>query len=416
MKFFTKISLESKERRILLSSFAAISGVGLLSYAALPFLIDSTMVNLNLNAESVGILYSLEFIAAALSSFIIAPKIGKINRTNIALIGAFVVIIGNLVSALWINYEFLLLTRPFTGIGAGLALASGNATIANAKHPAKIAGMMNVLFVAMIVLLMLFLSFLNSYWGIQGIYFGLAAVTISFLFLLKLMPQRSTNLHLETNSNKKNSTGMFSVAGIAIFAVFFMFTLRDSMSWGFATRIGNVLGYTSYEMGGLLSLAGFTGLLGPIIAAIIGFKFGVRLPLLFGIVFAGLISYAIFLSPEAPYLFKASLLVWTAGYFFAISYLTAYAATLDLDGRIVAASGSAMVLGVAAGPALSGYLINKGGYALGAWAILALVVLMVIVAIISIKWGLRSTKDGPSDEELTITNKKYSACGRKKYI
>jgi MFS family permease len=209
---------------------------------------------------------------------------------------------------------------------------------------------------------------------------------------------------------------MFSVAGIAIFAVFFMFTLRDSMSWGFATRIGNVLGYTSYEMGGLLSLAGFTGLLGPIIAAIIGFKFGVRLPLLFGIVFAGLISYAIFLSPEAPYLFKASLLVWTAGYFFAISYLTAYAATLDLDGRIVAASGSAMVLGVAAGPALSGYLINKGGYALGAWAILALVVLMVIVAIISIKWGLRSTKDGPSDEELTITNKKYSACGRKKYI
>ena len=180
MKFLTNVSLESGERKILLSSFAAISGVGLLSYAALPFLIGSTMINLDLNEEGVGILYSLEFIAAALSSIIIAPKIGEINRTKIAFIGAFIVIAGNLASGLWSNYEALLSIRRMTGIGAGLALASGNATIANAKHPAKIAGMMNVLFAAMIILLMLYLSYLNESWGIQGIYFGLAAVTFSF--------------------------------------------------------------------------------------------------------------------------------------------------------------------------------------------------------------------------------------------
>ena len=393
MKFLTNVSLESGERKILLSSFAAISGVGLLSYAALPFLIGSTMINLDLNAESVGILYSLEFIAAAISAIIIAPKIGKINRTKIAFIGAFIVIAGNLISGLWSNYEFLLLIRPFTGIGAGLTLASGNATIANAKHPAKIAGMMNVLFAAMIVLLMLYLSYLNEAWGIQGIYFGLAAVTFCFLFLLKRMPQRSIQHDSETVSNKINSTGIFSVAGIAIFTVFFMFTLRDSMAWGFAERIGNVVGYTSNEMGQLLSLQAFTGLVGPIIAAIIGFKFGVRFPLLLGIVFAGLTSYAIFLSPELPYLFEGSVLVWTAGYFFAISYLTAYAATLDIDGRIVAASGSAMLLGVATGPALSGYLITKGGYDLGAWVTLVLVVFMIIAAIVSLKWRIETQEE-----------------------
>ena len=80
MKFYNKINIEKEQRRILLSSFAAISGVGLLSYAALPFLIGSTMVSLNLNEASVGLLYSLEFITAALSSFIVAPKIGKIKR------------------------------------------------------------------------------------------------------------------------------------------------------------------------------------------------------------------------------------------------------------------------------------------------------------------------------------------------
>jgi len=387
MKFLHKIDIESEQRKILLSSFAAISGVGLLSYAALPFLIGSTMVSLDLNEANVGLLYSLEFIVAALSSFIVAPKIGKIKRMDLALIGAFIVILGNLASALWCNYEYLLVIRPITGIGAGLALACGNATIANAEHPAKIAGMMNVLFAGMIVLLMLFMSFVSESWGIQGIYFGLTIVTISYLLLLKQMPQRSIISDLTKSSSKKNSRSMFSVAGVTILVVFFMFTLRDSMAWGFAERIGNAVGYSSTEMGGLLSLQAFTGLLGPIIAAMISFKFGVRFPLLFGVIFAGLTTYAIFLSVETSYLFKTSVLVWTAGYFFAISYLIGYAATLDIEGRIVAASGSALVLGVATGPAFSGYLITYGGYSMGALATLALVVVMIIVTMVSLKWA-----------------------------
>ena len=167
------------------------------------------------------------------------------------------------------------------------------------------------------------------------------------------------------------------------------------MAWGFTERIGIELKYTPAEVAGFLSLAGFISLLGPILVTVIGFKFGVKLPLLFGLAFAGLTTFAIFLSVNTSSLFEVAVLFFSGSYFFGISYLTAYAATLDLDGRIVAASGSAMVFGVAVGPALSGYLINNGGYAMGAWATLALVVLMVIVAIISIKWGLRSTKEGP---------------------
>jgi MFS family permease len=278
--------------------------------------------------------------------------------------------------------------RPFTGIGAGLALACGNATIANAKNPAKIAGMMNVLSTGSIILLMLFLSFVSESWGIQGIYFGLAALTFGYLVLLKQMPQRSISSDLAISSSKTNSKGMFSIAGVAIFAVFFIFTLRDSMAWGFAERIGDAVGYTTAEMGRLLSLQAFIGLWGPLLAAMIGFKFGVRLPLLFGLVFAGLTTFAIFLSVDMPYLFEVAVLCWTAGYFFTMSYMTAYAATLDLDGRIVAASGSALVLGVALGPALSGYLITYGGYAMGAWVTLALVFVMIIAALVSLKWSL----------------------------
>ena len=362
------------------------------------------MVSLNLNEASVGLLYSLEFITAALSSFIVAPKIGKIKRKNLAFIGAFIVILGNIISVWWSNYEFLLVIRPLTGIGAGLALACGNATIANAKHPDKVAGMMNVLFAAMLLLLMLLLPLLSVSLGMQGVFLGLAAVTLIFLIMLIQMPQRAITSDSAISSTKTNNTVVFSIAGIAIFAVFFMFTLRDSMAWGFAERIGIAVGYTTTEVGGLLSLQAFLGLVGPIIAAIIGFKFGAKFPLLFGLVFAGLTTYAIFLSVNAPYLFEVAVLLWTASYFFAISYMTAYAATLDGEGRIVAASGSALVLGVAVGPALSGYIIYYGGYAMGAGVTLALVFAMIIAALVSLKWSANLKGSGRTDSKSSTNN------------
>ena len=71
MKFINRISLEREQGNILFSSFAAISGVGLISYAALPFLTESTMVSLELSEAATGLIYSLEFITAAIASIII---------------------------------------------------------------------------------------------------------------------------------------------------------------------------------------------------------------------------------------------------------------------------------------------------------------------------------------------------------
>jgi predicted MFS family arabinose efflux permease len=393
MTLLKKIGIEDDQLNILLSSFAAVSCVGLLSYAALPFLIGATIVSLDLSEARVGLLYTLEFLAAAISSFIVAPRIGKIRRRNLALIGASSVILGNLASAWWCSYEFLLLLRPVTGIGAGLALACGNATIANAKHPARIAGMMNFLFAGLVCLLMLLLPLLSGPWGLQGVFFGLVAVGLTFLVLLKQMPQRAITSSLFSSPSRRSNKRMFSVAGVAILGAFFVFTFRDSMAWGFVERIGIEVGYTTAEVGRLLSLQAFLSPLGPMLATMIGFRFGVGLPLLSGLAFAGLTTYVIFLSVDAPYLFEAAVLCFTAGYFFAISYLTAYAAALDLEGRIVAASGSAMVLGVAVGPAFSGYLITYRGYGMGASAILALTITMIVIAMISLKWANKPARE-----------------------
>jgi hypothetical protein len=53
-----------------------------------------------------------------------------------------------------------------------------------------------------------------------------------------------------------------------------------------------------------------------------------------------------------------------------------------------------MVLGVAIGPAFSGYIILRGGYAMAAWATLALVSVMTIATLVSLKWAMNLKRSG----------------------
>jgi MFS family permease len=280
----------------------------------------------------------------------------------------------------------LLIFRPLVGLGAGLVLACGNATIANARNPERISGLLNMFFTAFIIFLMFILPWAENIRNLEGVFTTLMVIMILLVPLLMKMPRRATAQVSQTVSQGKDGRGLLSMVAIAIFIVFFSFTLRDSMGWGFVERIGAELGYSITEVGYLLSLSALFGLLGPLITTIVGFRAGIKLPLIFGIIFAGLTTTGAFLSVNIPSLYVISLMFWTAAYFFGIAYLTAYAAKLDASGRIVAASGSAMVLGVAAGPALSGYLITYGGgYIFGAYVVLAVTAVMLVAILLTFK-------------------------------
>jgi len=372
-----RLELDAQQIRLLLSAFGSAYGVGLIALLALPVLVGATMSTLELNEAAVGLLYTGEFTGAALSSLLISPLTGSRNRRTMAFWGCLVAVLGNLASGLWCNYDMLLILRPLTGLGAGVALACGNATVTNAKDPSRMAGMMNFLFAALLVVLMVLLPAVNALWGLAAIYVTLALVMLLMSLSLLLMPQWAVGqLSVNTDSVDKGNP-LLTVTGVATVTVFFLFALRDTMAWSFAERIGVSVGFTTAEVGTLLSVQGLIAVLGPLLAAVLGFRFGVKLPLLCGLVIAGSITFLVFYSSRYPDLYSTVILFWSAGYFFCLSYLTAFAASLDLSGRIVAASGSALVLGIAVGPAVSGNFISYGGYEMGAWVTLGLVLLMV---------------------------------------
>lgn len=374
------------QRSLVLSAFASAYGVGLLTLLMLPFLMGAMMNGLNLSEGTTGLILSVEFTLAMVSSLLISPYINRVPRRTVAVVGTVMAIIANIISAYISDVALLICVRAFAGFGAGLALAAGNSVIASAEDPDKTAGQVNVLFVVLMILVMLGFGFIADNFGLVGTYYGVAGTYAVMLIMVIRLPQY---INVEPSDNvvitNKVSMSLIGLVPVGMMATMFLFSMRDTMGWAFVEQIGVALGYSTSEMGMILALQAFIALLGPLVVAKVGNKFGITIPVLIGIIGHGMITLGYLMASDSKFFYTAIVLMNATAYFYALAYLTGLAASLDKEGRVVAATGSFIALGIAVGPAFAGQLINLGGYSLAAWSIIIIVTLTVITVIAPLK-------------------------------
>lgn len=368
---------------LVFSAFAAAYGVGLLALLALPFLISAIMADLGLDAAQAGFLMSSEFVFTMLSSLLIAPAMGRAPRRTLALSGALIVIVANIISASISDVSWLAAARCIAGIGAGLCLACGNASVSSAKDPDQTAGHMNILFVGLMAILMVVFAKAMSSHGLAGLYYVIAATNAVMLILIVFMPQKAI-LHLNAPHIQHGAKHqrLLSLTAVCMMATMFFFSMRDTMGWAFVEQVGISVGYSGEELGNLFSIQSLVGLLGPLVAAMVGKRFGMSPPVIIGILATGAVSLGYVLGESSKELYTISVMMISTTYFYALAYLTALAAQLDREGRIAAASGAFLTLGIAVGPAFTGLLAAKGGFTLVGWGIVGVVLLTLLTVLI----------------------------------
>jgi len=367
---------------LVFSAAASAYGVGLLGLWALPFLISAIINDLKLNEAQAGLLMSAEFIFTMLASLLVAPLMGRAPRRTLALGGTLLAIAANLVSAHMTDLYALGAVRCVAGVGAGLALACGNACVASAKQPDRIAGHMNILSVLLMIVVMLGYAKVMALYGLAGLYNAMAATMAVMLLAIPVMEQRAPVLEATVATHKGPGNVLLSLPAICMMLAMFVFQARDTMGWAFVERIGTLVGYNGDELGVLLSFQSFVGLIGPLLAAMIGKRFGLSTPVILAILLTGATSLCYVLGEHSKTMYTIGVMTICITYFYALSYLTGLAAALDREGRVVAAASSFLSLGLAVGPAISGGLISLGGFSLAAWGIGVTVVLtLMLVAI-----------------------------------
>ena len=126
------------DKRITISTFAAVYGVGYLSYMLMPLQIGALIESLDLNEAQAGVIATVELLSLAIALIVLAPKISAFDKRKLALYGAMLVVIGHTLSAIVDSYTLLILCRASVGLGAGMAVAAGNAIVAGSNSPQRL--------------------------------------------------------------------------------------------------------------------------------------------------------------------------------------------------------------------------------------------------------------------------------------
>ncbi|MOA18759.1 hypothetical protein D3C78_1390970 [compost metagenome] len=105
-------------------------------------------------------------------------------------------------------------------------------------------------------------------------------------------------------------------------------------------------------------------------------------PVLLGILSTGAVSLGYVLGESSKEMYTIAVMMISTTYFYALAYLTALAASLDQEGRIAAASGAFLTLGIAVGPAFTGLLAESGGFTLVGWGITGVVLLTALTVLV----------------------------------
>ncbi|MEO1203296.1 MAG: MFS transporter [Pseudomonadota bacterium] len=285
------------------------------------------------------------------------------------------------------DFKTLAAVRFVAGLGAGLALAIGNATIANARDAEQFSGHLTILLVAFMVVIMPVFSRVSETYGYQGVFAALAVtVLVGAVSMLFLPNEPSFASGADPAAGESGpSSALLSMTGIAVLAVAFLFGARDTLPWLVAEQLGLDAGMSLPEIGNLFSLMYAVSIVGPAILLYLSRRFEGQTLLAWTMGLTGLFAWLFTVSDGNRMLFSSGIVIWATIYFMAFALLNAVAAMLDRSGRLVSAIGSSFIAGVTVAPFFGGYLVDQGGYTSLGMAELTLTAIVVALILIALR-------------------------------
>jgi len=366
----------------------AATGVGASGANLMPILLGAVTDALALDPRAAGLLGTLELVAGALGSLVIAPRAAAVSRRRLAIGGGLLAAIGYLLSAAAGSYASLALVRVATGAVCGLALAAGNAAAAGSRDPDRLFALVYLVGGTAVTLIIWSLQFVVEPWGYRGGFALMGVLCVAVIPLYWLLPDAATPAS-DIGHRPRHATS----APLATLGGILLISICGQGVWAFTERIGVRVGLGLGEIAGVLALANLVGCwIGSGAAALVGTRFGRSAPLALSVAALG-VSQWLLVNARSPMEYQASQIAWGLAFYVALPYVMGLAAALDRQGRWTVAAGGVAILGSALGPAAAGLTLQHGGTTGLGWVSVVCVGL-ALALLVPVSWSLRSESQG----------------------
>lgn len=372
----------SKVIKSSLAPYAAIFGLGYMGYMLLPALLSSMIAKFDLSETDAGFAATTLLGALAITMFVVAPFLSKIDNLKIARWAAVITIFGYTGAALSPSYAISLFCLVVAGAGMGAAIAGGDAMVSASEKPDQLFG---AIFAAgqlsAVILLIAIIPRVTTSLGPSGVLFVLMAWSVLMLVCLMVSKQAKIENSMPTHN------GSFRVFLIPIVLALFLIGFSDASVWPFTGEIGNSLGLKDGQAETVQGIALLAGICGALFASFLGTRLGRRTPLLLGVPLLGFMYFLILNAPSVQ-VYSVAQVVALFVYGFTIPYLFGVCSELDPTGQTMATASGMQMLGVALAPWIAGLIIEGSGRTAVGYLVLATCALGLMFALRTLK-GLR---------------------------
>ena len=253
------------------------------------------------------------------------------------------------------NFALLCLIAAISGLGYALMLSATVSAPAASAQPERVYASSNSLGLLMLVGVLSLLPFANIYFGVRGIFLGIAiTLTASVPLILGLRFARA--------KTRVSAVGHGAIPGrIPLVIMWSLASMGMGSLWPFAERIGRSLELSGPLIGGILSVSVFLSVFGSAAAAFVNRLMDRRAGLMLG--FVGSAGSCLMLSlATGVWMFAVSAsLFWVfAIYLFVL--LLGTSATLDATGRLATLCTGCERLAYAVGAPIGGLFVDMGSF------------------------------------------------------
>lgn len=357
------------------------SAIGALFYNVLPIYLGTAQDYRGLDNRALGFLSSAFFLGYNVATISAFFWIRRISWSLIVAIAAPVAGLSLAAGTIIDSYVVLLLTVAIAGGAFAAIYGIGTTILGDTSNPARWFGV-KIAAEAMLgaVLLLILPATTIARWGFDGTIIGVivALVLLSpFLFWIPASGSKVQDHDEHTGISDQPQTPFIWGALLGTLIYF----SGASAIWAFLERLGAKGGFEPEAIGILLSVTLVFALLGSLLAATLGGRFGNIKPFVAG----GALSMValLLLSVEQSFvLYAAGACLQTFSIGLLLPFAVTEVADLDTDGRYVVLSVPAIGIGAMAGPGVAGLLSQSGDF--GALLIFVGATLVVSVVLITV--------------------------------
>ena len=347
-----------------LKIFFALSFIAVMSIypvLTLPVMIGILMDHAGMSSFSAGWLTAVGTLSTASAGFIMSIKMDTKNLQKLSRFTLIIAIFTDLLSAFTAGTTIIFfLIRVIWGLAMGVAHASSVSSIAHYDNFKQGFGIyVGLQFIVSGIGLYIIPVYADII-GVTGFFIGFAVLDFVALIFTKYLGSD----YKEPAKTKENNTSlgvMISVPAILAIIGFTVFEAANTAQFSYIERFGVISNLTEHQIGIALLVGSLLGIPGAFSIFILGDKFGLVRPLIFGFLLSISALTMLLLSSNYLIFFITSCMLgfsWS----FCMPFIESLLAKIDRKGRVVAAGSSISFFGSAFGPGMAAIVVSGDIY------------------------------------------------------